>query len=235
VRYSGAVSRFQVTGQVGGTWYYRVQAYNAAGAGAWSNIEMVHVKPTTPILYPIQNDDGDGNYLVDWGMVTGAITYTLQQDVSAGFPAPIVLYRGSLTQFDVVGQVPGIWYYRVRASNAAGDSYWSLVQWVAVLDLDPPVLVAIQNPDGDGDYLVKWSAVTGATSYTLQEDEDPSFSTPIQRYRGSVTQYQVLGQAQGSWFYRVQAGNAWGNGPWSNTESVSVKRRLFLPLVLRRK
>ncbi len=63
--------------------------------------------------------------------------------------------------------------------------------------LPSPTLLPIGNADGDGTYLVDWSAVAGATAYALEEDDNYGFTSPTVRYAGGSTQYQVGGQARG--------------------------------------
>ena len=232
VRYTGANSQYQVTGQAAGTWYYRVRASNAAGDSPWSNTQSVSVIPAAPVLAPISSPDGDSSYLVDWNDVTGATSYTLQEDDNSSFTSPTLRYTGANSQYQVTGQAAGTWYYRVRAGNAGGDSPWSNVQSTSVIPA-APVLLPISNADGNGDYLVDWNDATGATSYTLQEDDNPSFNSPGERYAGPNTQYQITAQPGGTWYYRVRASNAGGDSPWTNVESVVCKFRITLPLVLR--
>jgi hypothetical protein len=85
-----------------------------------------------------------------------------------------------------------------------------------------PTLYAIDNPDGDGEYLVDWSDADDATDYALLEDDDPAFTSPIVVYLGNTSQFTVTGRHAGTWYYRVLASNDVGDGPWSNVESVLV-------------
>jgi len=179
-RYSGSTSQYQITGQTGGTWYYRVRASNAGGTSPWSNVESVGVIPAAPILADISNPDGNGDYVVDWSDATGATGYRLEEDDNASFSSPTVRYSGSTSQYQVTGQAGGTWYYRVRASNASGSSPWSNIESVGGVP-SSIVLSPISNPDGDGEYLVDWSDVSGATSYELQEDYNSSFRSPSRR------------------------------------------------------
>ena len=221
VRYQGDQTEFQVSGQGPGGWYYRVKSSNAQGDSRWSNIVSTVVHPEAPNLFPIANGDGDGTYLVDWSDATAATSYELQEDDNSAFTSPIVRYSGANSQYQVTGQLGGTWYYRVRASNAGGNSPWSNTESVGVSP-DAPLLLAISNPDGDEDYLVDWNDVTGATSYRLEEDDNSGFTSPTVRYEGGNSQYEITGQQGGLWYYRVRASNAFGNSPWSNTETVSV-------------
>ena len=64
--------------------------------------------------------------------------------------------------------------------------------------------------------------MVGATSYTLHEDDDPSFASPLSFYIGSNSHYTISGQAPGTWYYRVRASNEISNSSWSNVESTEV-------------
>ncbi|HET7091091.1 MAG TPA: S8 family serine peptidase, partial [Anaerolineae bacterium] len=68
-----------------------------------------------------------------------------------------------------------------------------------------PVLNAINNADGDGAYNVTWSASSTATSYTLEEDDNSSFSSPTAVYSGSGLLWVASGKAGGTYYYRVKA------------------------------
>ncbi len=235
VQYEGAATELPVVGQPSGVWYYRVLASNDGGSSPWSNTEWVGVVPGAPVLLPIDNLEGDGDYLVDWNTVFGADSYRLEEADDPGFISPTLRYEGGATELQVNGQAGGTWYYRVLASNPGGDSPWSSSEAVSVIPA-APVLLPISNPGGNSEYLVDWNESIGADNYLLQEDDDPGFATPVERYEGPASQYQVTGQADGTWYYRVLASNPGGSGPWSNTENVSVNttplaRNIFMPLV----
>jgi hypothetical protein len=85
-----------------------------------------------------------------------------------------------------------------------------------------PVLNAIDNADGDGNYTVSWNASANATSYLLQEDDNAAFLSPETRYSGSGTSWNATGKAVGTYYYRVQAANTYGSSSWSETRSVTV-------------
>ncbi|HNS50217.1 MAG TPA: hypothetical protein PKO09_03460 [Anaerolineae bacterium] len=223
VRYQGAATQYAIASQAPGTWHYRVRASGAGGDSPWSNIQQATVSmapPGAPILYPIDNDDGDGSYWVDWSEVPGATKYRLEEDDHPSFASPIVRYLGYNVRYQVTGRSLGLRYYRVRTSNAAGFGPWSNTESAAVGGPPPgaPVLYPIDNGDGDGSYLVDWSEVPGATKYRLEEDDNADFGSPLVRYLGYGTQYQVTARPPGLRYYRVRTSNASGYGPWSNTE-----------------
>jgi hypothetical protein len=114
----------------------------------------------------------------------------------------------------------------VKASNGYGDSGWSGVRPVTVHSAPSrPTLNPISNADGDGSYAVSWNAVAQAQTYTLQEDNNASFSSPTTRYTGSGTSWNASGKAPGTYYYRVKASNGYGDSGWSNVESTTVVAR----------
>ena len=180
--------------------------------------------PSAPTLYSIDNPDCDGNYTVSWSSVSGATSYELQEDDNSSFSSPTRVYSGSSISWTASGKSPGTYYYRVRASTASCTTGWSTPRSVRVWPIpSTPTLYAISNPDGDGNYTVSWSLVSDATSYTLQEDDNPSFSSPTTVYSGSSTSKDISGRSAGTYYYRVRASNCRGDSSWSNSQSVTVE------------
>ncbi len=207
-----------------GTYYYRVKAINPDCSTEWSNVRSVVICGLAPpVLYPIDNTDCDGAYEVSWSSVSGATSYVLEEDDNDSFASPIELYSGSDTSTTVNGRSPGTYYYRVKACDAGRCSDWSNIEWTRVWPIPAaPTLDAIDNPDCGDDYIVAWSSVADATGYELQEDDDPTFSSPITVYQGPNTSKQVTDQSLGTFYYRVRAVNCRASGPWSNVESTYV-------------
>lgn len=234
--YTGANTQFAVTGQPSGTTrYYRVRASNANGYSAWSNVQSVTTRPPAPVLNPISNAGQEDAYTVSWQAATGANEYTLLESSNPACSGATVRYTGASLSYSVTGQPNGTWYYCARASNAAGDSPLSGSQstTVSVPAIAAPVLSAISNADGDGSYTVAWSSVTAAISYTLEVADNSYFVDPTVAYSGSGTSHAVTGQPEGRWYYRVRAFGADAKSPWSNTQSVSVHSKVYLPFVVR--
>lgn len=94
--------------------------------------------PGTPVLNAISNADGDGSYAVTWNAAYLAATYTLQEATQSNFSDGITVYSGPNTSRAISGRDVGTYYYRVRASNAYGDSNWSNTRSVVVTQPLPP-------------------------------------------------------------------------------------------------
>ncbi len=132
-RYSGSGTSWSAWGKLIGTYYYRVKATNSWGDSSWSNIQSVTVlPPDVPVLNPISNPDGGGNYTLTWNLAYRATSYALQEDDNAAFSSPTTQYTG-WTSWSASNNTPGTYYYRVKAINASGESGWSNMQSVIAL------------------------------------------------------------------------------------------------------
>jgi hypothetical protein len=85
-----------------------------------------------------------------------------------------------------------------------------------------PTLNSLASPDTDGSYTISWSAVPGATSYTLVEDDNAVFSSSITTYNGASTTVVLSSRTNGDYYYRVKASNAYGSGSWSSIQPITV-------------
>lgn len=235
VVYSGAATELARTGRGPGSYFYRVRAQNQAGSSGWSNIQATTVVPNAPTLLAISNGGQNDAYQVSWTAALAASGYLLQEDDNASFSSPTTRYMGSAQAYQVTGQPGGTWYYRVQAYNQGGSSPWSSSQstMVAASSLASPVLAAIDNGDGDGAYMLDWSAVGGATGYIVEQSANPFFVQPTQVYSGTATTLAVTDQPGGTWHYRVRAVSASDAGPWSNVRAAVVTAYQYLPWLQR--
>ena len=113
------------------------------------------------------------------------------------------------------------YYYRVRAYNTEGDSGYSNTASATTSICAPtsPTLNTIINADGDGNYTVSWNSISNATSYTLQEATNNSFTNATTAYAGSSLSMAISNKSPGTYYYRVRASNTGGNSGWSNIQT----------------
>ena len=104
---------------------------------------------------------------------------------------------------------------------------------IIVINYPPiPVLNDIPEPDENDDYRVSWTAVeVSVDHYVLQEATDTGFNTVTDEWQTSLTYVDINKDEDdvGTFYYRVRAddGDKWGDGPWSNVESVDVGWEYF--------
>jgi hypothetical protein len=124
--------------------------------------------PPAPVLNPISNPDGDGSYTVEWQNVGLAESYILEEATNANFIPASIVYQGTGTSFATSNQPEGTYYYRVKATNNAGDSDWSNTQSVTVQSL-----TCTPDPPGESDNINDALTVCSGQTVTGQvSDED---------------------------------------------------------------
>ena len=161
---------------------------------------------------------------MSWNAAVGATAYTLQEDDNTDFTSPtVVADHVTTTAWSASGKTRGMYFYRVKATSAFGDSGWSNVESALVVPPATPVLNPIANADGDGNYTVSWNTSSGATSYTLEEDDNSDFTSPTTRFDGAGTSWNATGKAAGTYHYRAKASDDPGSSGWSNRQSVVVQ------------
>jgi len=97
-----------------------------------------------------------------------------------------------------------------------------------IAPIAPTLDVIVPNPEIDGNVNLNWTDVAGATSYIVLRSSLPitSGNVLLATVIATVTtsEYTAPNQADGTWWYAVQAKNATGTSAPSNDESVVVHK-----------
>jgi hypothetical protein len=118
-------------------YYWRVRASNTAGTSAWSSVRnfrtltQIAIPPTPTLVTPA---NGATNIplstTLSWNASSGATSYHLQVSTNSSFTTT-VYNQANLTNTSqpLSGFTSNtLYYWRVRASNTAGTSAWSIVR-----------------------------------------------------------------------------------------------------------
>jgi serine protease len=141
--------------------------------------------PGIPVLNPIDNADGDGNYNVCWTATTNATAYVLEEDDNASFTSPTTVYNSPVTCWTASNKPAGTYYYRVKGTNAWGGSGWSTMQSVVV----PP-----QN-EGIYGHITFQGAAAAGIGLVLRFWNGSSWSTAATTTTDGAGSYRFLGVA----------------------------------------
>ena len=180
--------------------------------------------PYKPTLYAIAGSD-DGDYAISWAESPSRLadTYVVQESTDLAFTTALRdVCTTSLDWCEASGKKAGTYYYRVRGGNKWGYGEWSNVQVASVLLPDTPILNAIDNAGGDGNYTVIWSAAARAGHYVLQEDTTNTFSAPVTVYEGPEAFWRAMSKTAGVYYYRVLSAGGTGQSGWSNIQGTTV-------------
>jgi len=88
----------------------------------------------------------------------------------------------------------------------------------------PPIPVTpTLNPitSSGNTYTVSWNTIPNATSYTLQQSANSSFTNAI-TLTVSETSHSVNNATNGTYYYRVAASNSSGTSNYSNVQSITI-------------
>jgi autotransporter-associated beta strand protein len=202
-----------------GSYYsYFVTAANAAGTSPNSGAVNATPLPTPPASAPtgltISKVDTTTNQqaTLRWNTVPGAVGYILYRSTSPTGPFTFSGgYVMSLTETSYTDAAPlgAIYYYVVVAMNAGGVSANSAI--VSTLPPPPGGLIAIP---GNGQISLVWSAVSGATSYTVKRGTSSGNETTTVA-TGITSNYFInTGLVNGiTYYYVVTASSPSGTSP----------------------
>jgi hypothetical protein len=218
-----------VTGLTGGTtYYYRVQATNAGGTSGNSSVITVITIPAPPVA-SAASSIAQTSFVANWAASTGATGYFLDVSTSATFTSFVSGYQnlsvGNVTSYSVSTSLSTAttYYYRVRAAGLNGTS--SNSSSISVLTLPATPVASAANPIAQTSFVANWSAVTGATSYSIDVAIDNAFASIVYNNVnvGALTSYTASSlNSNTTYYYRVRANNTSGSSPYSNIISVTT-------------
>ena len=238
----GNVLSLSVTGlSQATTYYYRLRAYNSAGASGNSGTISVTTTVNPPPA-PVANAASgvsSSSFTANWSSASGATGYRLDVSTNNAFSSFQSGYQnldvGNVLSLSVTGLSPATtYYYRVRAYNSAGASGNSGTISVTTTVNPPPAPVAnAASGVTSNSFTANWSSASGATGYRLDVSTNNTFSTYVAGYQdldmGNVTSGSVSGlRASTTYYYRVRAYNGGGTSGNSGTITVTTSSAVIL-------
>jgi YD repeat-containing protein len=218
--YSGTAMAYTAVGLQTGTFQYRVRGCREV-CGDWSNTATVAVElpPGDVPALSLPAVAYNGAYAVSLSASGGAASYALEESANGG--AWVGIHNAAPRSVSINGKPAGTYSYRVRACNPIGCTGYSATGTVTVV-YPPGAASGLSAParTGPGSIGIGWSAIGGATSYTLQESANGAGWVTL--LDGNATSYATPGRGVGNYAYRVAACNGAGCGGWSGTANVSV-------------
>lgn len=238
---TSATTEFVDAAQVPGTRYYRVVAVDGAGnvspATDAVQVDLLDVTaPQTPAA-PTATVGADAVSLT-WAAVADdvAVTgYTVHRGTTADFAATAENAVGTTatTAFADPLPAPGTYFYRVTASDAAGNvspaSPASGAALVAAPDTTPPTAPASATAAlVDGTVQVRWTAASddrGVSGYRVHRGSDAAFVPDETNRVGEVTdlRYDDAGLPPGVYHYKIVAVDAAGNVGAAASVAVTIE------------
>jgi len=216
-------------------YYWRVNAVNGVGTGAWSSIRSfttVGLPPAPPELVSPLNGATDiaTNVQLVWNASSGAVAYTVTVATDSVFANVVVIKGGIAGTSDEVGGLAYSrkYYWRVNAANAVGSGQWSSVRSFTTVAGSSAIPILTAPADGatgiSTNPLLSWDVSSGAVSYRLQVSSDAGFSSGVIEHAGiTSTSFAITGLAENRVYYwRVNASAPAGPSAWSAVRSFTT-------------
>ena len=213
-----------------GTWYYRVTATDAAGnTSEASDQAQGDSLPDAPPGAPsdLTATGSLGTVQLEWTAATddvGVTGYDIHRSATDGFtPDTSTLIAQSTTTSYTDNVTAGTWYYRVTATDAAGNTSEASdqAQGDSLPDAPPGAPSDLTATGSLGTVQLEWTAATddvGVTGYDIHRSATDGFTpdTSTLIAQSTTTSYTDNVTA-GTWYYRVTATDTTGQvGPPSD-------------------
>jgi hypothetical protein len=199
--------------------------------GAFTTLTSPATAPSLPVLLaPFDGETGVSIApVVQWSAVSSAASYRLQLSADPSFTTLLVDEPAlSATAYTVPDLNTGsVYYWRVRARNAVGESGWTSAYGFTTLGsvMTAPTLVSPVDGTTDVKFseTLVWNAAPEASTYVIQVADDSTFAQPLIRRAGvSGTSIEVAGiENRKIYYWRVRAVNGLGVSDWSEVWNFS--------------
>jgi hypothetical protein len=185
----------------------------------------------TSLIYPSNLQKGlDKNITFSWNKVKDADKYFIQVSMDPTFTTTA---KSDSTTTDTVKTITDLldgkrYFWRVQVKNIAGSSgpwsnVWNFSTFIP-LPAKPQLVAATPYPNQPGWITFKWNKVKDADQYFIQLSHNQGFTTlAMLDSTTSDTVRTLSGFYEGEiYFWRVQAKNITGFGPWSDVSNLTV-------------
>ncbi len=219
-----------------GKYYWKVRAFNSSNVpGKWSTSRTLTIDaqaPPVPVLkLPVADAIMTGTPTYSWNASTGASRYMFGYDAVGCLDPTYKSLELTGTSVKPPTQPVGLWYWCVRARDAAGNwSNWSAGRSVTVNPATPvaPILISPVTGIVTGEVTpdFSWGSVAFGNTYRIQISTSSTFATTEQDVTGGVGVLNYTPDSdlsEGKHYWRVRAINGMSvAGPWSAARYFTV-------------
>jgi len=207
-------------------YYWRAQGYDSpTDTSSWAPYRSFRVDtqaPSAPYLAEPANDtlSNDNTPLFVWKEVAGAAQYRLELSTDSNFAVKLKDVIVDTADYIIDITLPdSIYYWRVRAGDAAGNWSAASEKWHFTIDTKAPAVPALILPGNSANLntnlpVFTWNRSDQAVSYQYQASKSTGFETTEYDTLLTDSTYTPLwGLNDGTHYWRVRCRDLAGN--WS--------------------
>ena len=217
------------------TYYWRVRGTNGTGSGNWSTTRSFNtsqIATSVPVLVSPANQSSNLSSQVTFNWLASPYASSYELELSSLSDSTVISETTTATSLAIDSLQPNAGYaWRVRAGNATGLSDWSAT-WTFTTAPLPPSAPTLLVPadlaiDVDNNATLSWDVVAGAASYHAQISLSSTFtSIYLDKNNLTTTSTSASLQYATTYYWRVAASNAGGEGSWSEVRSFKTRNSL---------
>lgn len=208
--------------------FWRVRAESGNTEGSWSNTfrfnTILGVPNPVTLIAPENNAENlQLGFRLSWQPQNGIEEYQVQVSSDDDFTELILDETVVNTSYPTTGLLDfyTTYYWRVRASNIAGQGDWGDV-WSFRTIIERPEPVVLSGPiDGENQVPTNadftWQESERASSYIIQVSDQENFSQSLIQQTTQIPAFSVLDPLNFAeiYYWRVKAVNIGGESDWS--------------------
>lgn len=210
------------------TYFYRVRATNSGGDSAYSAEANATTLNTAPAAPSSLTATAASTTQVNLSWVDNSPNETgfrIERSIGSSF-VEITTVGAGVTFFNDTGLVPGTNYlYRVRATNALGDSAYSNQASATTLVPPPSAPAGLTATAASSSQInLTWTDVANETGFKIERKTGAGGSyAQVATVAAGVTSYSNTGLAGGTtYFYRIRATNSGGDSAYSSEANATT-------------
>jgi hypothetical protein len=219
--YDSTGTSWSASGLGNGSYTYTVDACNASGCSASNAVTVtVVLMPTSSTLSGPQSST-TGTFTLSWTAESHSTRYQLNQSLNGG--SATAVYNSTGLSFTTSALASGTYTYVVYAcdQSVCAPPSNSVKVIVSPIPIAPPYMSAPTSVTSGVGFGVNWSAVSGATSYSVRKTNlDNGNVATI--YTGSATSAVVTLSLPDDYQLAVQACNGKGCSGWTNASNTTT-------------
>jgi fibronectin type 3 domain-containing protein len=215
----GTVTVLQFDDLVGDTTvrFYRVVAVNSNTTSGFSTPDAGNAAFPAPTGVTATDGTLSDRVRISWNAVPGATSYKVFRATTQNGTYTQLGSPTTATTFDnTIGASTTFWF-AVKATNGAGDSWFSAAD-SGFAGVAPPLNVAASDGTFYDRISISWDAVAGATGYKVYRSTALT-GTYTQIGTPTGNQFDDLNSTPGDFYYKVKTTKALGDSYFSNADA----------------